>query len=114
MFRFTTAGESHGRALVAILEGMPAGLPVDVERINRELERRQSHDFAGEYFQQFSWRNFRHNRRRPAKRRFNDTHQQLRPDAADRRQYGDHHHRPGQQRRHCARDGFDFKPEPWR
>ena len=41
MFRFTTAGESHGRALVAILEGMPAGLPVDVERINRELERRQ-------------------------------------------------------------------------
>jgi chorismate synthase len=41
MFRFTTAGESHGRALLAILEGLPAGLPVDVERINRELERRQ-------------------------------------------------------------------------
>jgi chorismate synthase len=41
MFRFTTAGESHGRALVAILEGLPAGLPVDEERINRELERRQ-------------------------------------------------------------------------
>jgi chorismate synthase len=41
MFRFTTAGESHGRALVAILEGMPAGLPVDVALINRELERRQ-------------------------------------------------------------------------
>lgn len=41
MFRFTTSGESHGRALVAILEGMPAGLPVDVELINRELERRQ-------------------------------------------------------------------------
>ncbi len=41
MFRFTTAGESHGRALVAILEGMPAGLPVDGESINRELERRQ-------------------------------------------------------------------------
>jgi chorismate synthase len=41
MFRFTTAGESHGRSLVAILEGLPAGLPVDVERINRELERRQ-------------------------------------------------------------------------
>jgi chorismate synthase len=41
MFRFTTAGESHGRALVAILEGLPAGLPVDVEQINRELERRQ-------------------------------------------------------------------------
>ncbi|HEX8843715.1 MAG TPA: chorismate synthase [Pyrinomonadaceae bacterium] len=41
MFRFTTAGESHGRALVAILEGLPAGLPVDMERLNRELERRQ-------------------------------------------------------------------------
>src|SRR5437588_12291695 len=41
MFRFTTAGESHGRALLAILEGLPAGLPVDVEQINRELERRQ-------------------------------------------------------------------------
>jgi chorismate synthase len=41
MFRFTTAGESHGRALVAILEGLPAGLPVEVELINRELERRQ-------------------------------------------------------------------------
>ena len=41
MFRFTTAGESHGRALTAILEGMPAGLPVDLEQINRELERRQ-------------------------------------------------------------------------
>lgn len=41
MFRFTTAGESHGRALVAILEGLPAGLPVDEEQLNRELERRQ-------------------------------------------------------------------------
>ncbi len=41
MFRFTTAGESHGRALVAILEGMPAGLPVEQEFINHELERRQ-------------------------------------------------------------------------
>ncbi|HYY56092.1 MAG TPA: chorismate synthase [Pyrinomonadaceae bacterium] len=41
MFRFTTAGESHGRALVAVLEGLPAGLPVDVEALNRELERRQ-------------------------------------------------------------------------
>src|ERR687883_710964 len=38
---FVTAGESHGRALVAIIEGLPAGLPVDVEQINRELERRQ-------------------------------------------------------------------------
>jgi chorismate synthase len=41
MFRFTTAGESHGRALVAIAEGLPAGLPLDVLLINRELERRQ-------------------------------------------------------------------------
>jgi chorismate synthase len=39
--KFTTAGESHGRALVAIVEGLPAGLPVDAEGINRELERRQ-------------------------------------------------------------------------
>jgi chorismate synthase len=41
MFRFTTAGESHGRSLVAVVEGLPAGLAVDVEGINRELERRQ-------------------------------------------------------------------------
>jgi chorismate synthase len=41
MFRFHTAGESHGRALVAVVEGLPAGLVVDVEKINRELERRQ-------------------------------------------------------------------------
>jgi chorismate synthase len=41
MLRFTTAGESHGRALVAVLEGLPAGLPVNAEQINRELERRQ-------------------------------------------------------------------------
>src|ERR1044072_9228243 len=41
MVRFNRAGESHGRALVAIVEGLPAGLAVDVEQINRELERRQ-------------------------------------------------------------------------
>ncbi len=41
MFRFTTAGESHGRALVAIVEGLPAGMPVDTEEINHELHRRQ-------------------------------------------------------------------------
>jgi chorismate synthase len=41
MFRFITAGESHGRALVATVEGLPAGLPVNVDEINRELERRQ-------------------------------------------------------------------------
>jgi chorismate synthase len=41
MFRFTTAGESHGRALIAIVEGLPAGLPIDVQQINEELWRRQ-------------------------------------------------------------------------
>jgi chorismate synthase len=41
MFRFTTAGESHGRALVAIVEGLPAGMPVDIEAIDHELARRQ-------------------------------------------------------------------------
>jgi chorismate synthase len=41
MFRFTTAGESHGPALVAIVEGLPAGLPIDVAQINHELWRRQ-------------------------------------------------------------------------
>src|SRR2546425_1232898 len=40
MFRFTTAGESHGRGLVAVLEGIPAGLPLSAERINVELKRR--------------------------------------------------------------------------
>jgi chorismate synthase len=39
--RFLTAGESHGPALVAILEGLPAGLSLDVEMINHELARRQ-------------------------------------------------------------------------
>jgi chorismate synthase len=41
MLRFYTAGESHGQALLAFLSGLPAGLPVDVEFINRELHRRQ-------------------------------------------------------------------------
>jgi len=40
MFRFTTAGESHGRGLVAVLEGIPAGLPLSAERVNVELKRR--------------------------------------------------------------------------
>src|ERR671924_325289 len=40
-FNFTTAGESHGRALVAIIEGLPAGLAVDPDFINHELWRRQ-------------------------------------------------------------------------
>lgn len=41
MLRFTTAGESHGPGLVGIIEGLPAGLPVSVQDINRELSRRQ-------------------------------------------------------------------------
>ncbi len=40
-FKFTTAGESHGKALVAIVEGLPSGLPIDVDAINHELWRRQ-------------------------------------------------------------------------
>jgi chorismate synthase len=38
--RFVTAGESHGRALLAVLEGLPAGLPITAEQVNRELARR--------------------------------------------------------------------------
>jgi chorismate synthase len=41
MLRFSTAGESHGEALVALLSGMPAGLAVDLDFVNRELWRRQ-------------------------------------------------------------------------
>jgi len=40
-FRFTTAGESHGRGLVGILEGIPAGLPVSAADVDVELKRRQ-------------------------------------------------------------------------
>lgn len=42
MLRFLTAGESHGEALVAILEGMPAGLRVDLDAVTRDLRRRQA------------------------------------------------------------------------
>lgn len=41
MLQFSTAGESHGPALIAVLGGIPAGLPVSVEKINEELSRRQ-------------------------------------------------------------------------
>ncbi len=41
MLRFLTAGESHGPTLVAILEGLPAGLALDLDRINAQLRRRQ-------------------------------------------------------------------------
>ncbi len=42
MLRQLTAGESHGKGLIAVLEGMPAGIKIDPSRINRELKRRQS------------------------------------------------------------------------
>jgi chorismate synthase len=41
VLRFLTAGESHGRALVVIVEGLPAGLPVEVSDIGEELARRR-------------------------------------------------------------------------
>src|SRR5262245_22387319 len=41
MLRYLTAGESHGQALVAILEGMPAGVPVTTKSIAAELARRR-------------------------------------------------------------------------
>jgi len=41
MLRYLTAGESHGKSLTAILEGMPAGVPITEEEINSELARRQ-------------------------------------------------------------------------
>jgi chorismate synthase len=41
MLRFSTAGESHGEALVALVSGMPSGVAVDLEFVNRELWRRQ-------------------------------------------------------------------------
>jgi chorismate synthase len=41
MFRFLTAGESHGKGLVAIIEGVPAGLALDEDYIARDLARRQ-------------------------------------------------------------------------
>ena len=40
-FKFNTSGESHGKALVAIVEGVPAGLQIDTAAINHELWRRQ-------------------------------------------------------------------------
>ncbi len=39
-FHFTTAGESHGKALLAVVEGLPAGLPIDAGWVNAELARR--------------------------------------------------------------------------
>ncbi|MEM4251730.1 MAG: chorismate synthase [Candidatus Bathyarchaeia archaeon] len=41
MLRYFTAGESHGRALVTIVEGLPAGLAVNLDAVNEQLRRRQ-------------------------------------------------------------------------
>ena len=41
MIRFSTAGESHGEALIALISGLPAGVPVDLDFVNHELWRRQ-------------------------------------------------------------------------
>ncbi|QDR80332.1 chorismate synthase [Sporomusa termitida] len=41
MLRFITAGESHGPALTTVIDGLPAGVPLDIELINRDLARRQ-------------------------------------------------------------------------
>ncbi len=41
MIRFSSAGESHGEALIALISGLPAGVPVDLDFVNRELWRRQ-------------------------------------------------------------------------
>lgn len=42
MLRFFTAGETHGPCLTAVVEGMPAGVPIDVSKINAQLKRRQA------------------------------------------------------------------------
>ncbi len=47
-FRFLTAGESHGKCLTAIIEGVPAGITIDIEFINNELQRRQQGYGRGE------------------------------------------------------------------
>jgi chorismate synthase len=41
MLRFLSAGESHGQALVITIDGMPAGLEIDIDALNRQLRRRQ-------------------------------------------------------------------------
>lgn len=49
--RFTTAGETHGPALVCVVEGLPAGMPVRAEEVNRQLARRQVGYGRGERMQ---------------------------------------------------------------
>src|SRR6266571_2803878 len=48
MFRFLTAGESHGPCLTIIVEGLPAGLPIEKSLIDADLRRRQGGYGRGE------------------------------------------------------------------
>ena len=41
MIRFLTAGESHGKSLTTIVEGIPANLPITEEYIEKQMARRQ-------------------------------------------------------------------------
>ena len=41
MLRYLTAGESHGKCLIGIIEGFPSNVPIDVDKINVDLRRRQ-------------------------------------------------------------------------
>ena len=41
MLRYWTAGESHGKALLALIDGFPAGMSIDTDHIDRELQLRQ-------------------------------------------------------------------------
>ena len=41
IFRLTTFGESHGEAIGGVVDGMPAGIPIDMEFIQQELNRRR-------------------------------------------------------------------------
>ena len=51
MIRFVTAGESHGKALVSVIEGVPAGLPLLAQDIDTQLARRQQGDGRGRRMQ---------------------------------------------------------------
>ena len=66
MLRMLTAGESHGKALVAVLEGLPAGVPVSTEMLAAELARRRhGHGRGGR--QRFESRPLRDPHRRAAR-----------------------------------------------
>src|SRR5688572_19658568 len=47
MFSYRTAGESHGPALIALVEGLPSNIPVDFDFIDNELRRRQKGNGRG-------------------------------------------------------------------